>query len=61
MPWSVHVHVHARYFKHLFYQSSLILRVAMQESKLYGAHFKEISLDAPKAKKITFDDSDDDD
>ncbi|KAK9985216.1 hypothetical protein SO802_034741 [Lithocarpus litseifolius] len=32
-----------------------------KESQLYGAHFKEISLDAPKAKKITFDDSDDDD
>ncbi|XP_030948169.1 DEAD-box ATP-dependent RNA helicase 5 [Quercus lobata] len=35
--------------------------VKKKESKLYGAHFKEISLDAPKAKKITFDDSDDDD
>lgn len=32
--------------------------VKMQESKLYGAHFREISADAPKAKKITFDDSD---
>lgn len=30
----------------------------MQESKLYGAHFREISADAPKAKKITFQDSD---
>ncbi|KAL4601712.1 hypothetical protein ACB092_10G001200 [Castanea dentata] len=35
--------------------------VKKKESKLYGAHFKEISLDAPKAKKIIFDDSDDDD
>lgn len=31
----------------------------MQESKLYGAHFKEIAADAPKAKKITFANSDD--
>jgi ATP-dependent RNA helicase DBP3 len=33
----------------------------LQESKLYGAHFKEIPIDAPKSKKITFDNSDDDD
>lgn len=30
-----------------------------QESKLYGAHFKEITADAPKSTKITFADSDD--
>ncbi|XP_024030558.1 DEAD-box ATP-dependent RNA helicase 5 [Morus notabilis] len=33
--------------------------VKKKESKLYGAHFKEISVDAPKSKKITFNDSDD--
>ncbi|KHG14383.1 hypothetical protein F383_17781 [Gossypium arboreum] len=33
--------------------------VKKKESKLYGAHFKEIAADAPKAKKIKFDDSDD--
>ncbi|KAK8578985.1 hypothetical protein V6N13_142225 [Hibiscus sabdariffa] len=33
--------------------------VKKKESKLYGAHFKEIAADAPKATKITFDDSDD--
>ena len=32
----------------------------LQESKLYGAHFREIAADAPKSKKITFDDSDED-
>lgn len=32
----------------------------MQESKLYGAHFKEISADAPKATKITFGSDDED-
>ncbi|XP_044466924.1 DEAD-box ATP-dependent RNA helicase 5 [Mangifera indica] len=32
--------------------------VKKKESKLYGAHFREISADAPKAKKITFQDSD---
>ncbi|KAJ0053949.1 hypothetical protein Pint_03537 [Pistacia integerrima] len=32
--------------------------VKKKESKLYGAHFREISADAPKAKKITFDNSD---
>ncbi|KAK9144216.1 hypothetical protein Sjap_004119 [Stephania japonica] len=32
--------------------------VKKKESKLYGAHFKEIKEDAPKATKITFDDSD---
>lgn len=34
--------------------------VSLQESKLYGAHFKEITADAPKSKKITFNDSDED-
>ncbi|XP_004512453.1 DEAD-box ATP-dependent RNA helicase 5 [Cicer arietinum] len=34
--------------------------VKKKESKLYGAHFKEISADAPKSKKITFDNSDED-
>ncbi|GLJ12247.1 hypothetical protein SUGI_0187280 [Cryptomeria japonica] len=33
--------------------------VKKKESKLYGAHFKEITADAPKATKITFADSDD--
>ncbi|PON94735.1 Helicase [Trema orientale] len=33
--------------------------VKKKESKLYGAHFKEISADAPKSKKITFNNSDD--
>ncbi|KAK7252531.1 hypothetical protein RIF29_36538 [Crotalaria pallida] len=33
--------------------------VKKKESKLYGAHFKEIAADAPKAQKITFGDSDD--
>jgi ATP-dependent RNA helicase DBP3 len=32
----------------------------LQESKLYGAHFKEITADAPKSTKITFGDSDED-
>lgn len=32
----------------------------MQESKLYGAHFREIAADAPKAKKITFDSDNED-
>jgi hypothetical protein len=31
----------------------------LQESKLYGAHFKEIGVDSAKATKITFGDSDD--
>ncbi|TKY60303.1 DEAD-box ATP-dependent RNA helicase 5 [Spatholobus suberectus] len=31
------------------------------ESKLYGAHFKEIPIDAPKSHKKTFDYSDDED
>eukprot|EP01018_Ginkgo_biloba_P005209 Gb_05961 [translate_table: standard] len=34
--------------------------VKKKESKLYGAHFKEITADAPKATKITFADSDSD-
>lgn len=33
----------------------------MQESKLYGAHFREIDANAPKAMKIKFDNSDDED
>ncbi|CAH1442995.1 unnamed protein product [Lactuca virosa] len=33
--------------------------VKKKESKLYGAHFKEISADAPKATKITFDSDED--
>ncbi|KAG0559585.1 hypothetical protein KC19_10G116000 [Ceratodon purpureus] len=33
--------------------------VKKKESKLYGAHFKEIGADSGKAKKITFGDSDD--
>ncbi|KAH7511412.1 hypothetical protein JRO89_XSUnG0205500 [Xanthoceras sorbifolium] len=33
--------------------------VKKKESKLYGAHFREISANAPKATKITFDNSDD--
>ncbi|XP_078445913.1 DEA(D/H)-box RNA helicase family protein [Wolffia australiana] len=32
--------------------------VKKKESKLYGAHFREIGMDAPKSTKITFDDSD---
>ncbi|XP_071692543.1 DEAD-box ATP-dependent RNA helicase 5-like [Rutidosis leptorrhynchoides] len=35
--------------------------VKKKESKLYGAHFKEISADAPKATKITFGSDDDED
>ncbi|XP_078182488.1 DEA(D/H)-box RNA helicase family protein [Carex rostrata] len=34
--------------------------VKKKESKLYGAHFKEITADAPKSTKITFADSDED-
>ncbi|KAK6934917.1 Helicase, C-terminal [Dillenia turbinata] len=34
--------------------------VKKKESKIYGAHFKEIAIDAPKSTKITFDDSDED-
>ncbi|XP_024994350.1 DEAD-box ATP-dependent RNA helicase 5 [Cynara cardunculus var. scolymus] len=34
--------------------------VKKKESKLYGAHFKEISADAPKATKIKFDSDDED-
>ena len=33
----------------------------LQESKLYGAHFKEIAADAPKATKITFGSDDEED
>ncbi|CAO2819711.1 unnamed protein product [Amaranthus hypochondriacus] len=33
--------------------------VKKKESKLYGAHFREITADAPKATKIKFADSDD--
>ncbi|KAI4328007.1 hypothetical protein L6164_020405 [Bauhinia variegata] len=35
--------------------------VKKKESKLYGAHFKEIPVNAPKSQKITFDNSDDED
>ncbi|KAJ4954139.1 hypothetical protein NE237_030971 [Protea cynaroides] len=35
--------------------------VKKKESKLYGAHFKEITADAPKSMKIRFDNSDDED
>ncbi|XP_077244785.1 DEA(D/H)-box RNA helicase family protein [Tasmannia lanceolata] len=35
--------------------------VRKKESKLYGAHFKEITADAPKSTKITFNNSDDED
>nr|GEY28687.1 DEAD-box ATP-dependent RNA helicase 5 [Tanacetum cinerariifolium] len=35
--------------------------VKKKESKLYGAHFKEISADAPKATKITFGSDDEED
>ncbi|TKY70093.1 DEAD-box ATP-dependent RNA helicase 5 [Spatholobus suberectus] len=35
--------------------------VKKKESKLYGAHFKEIPVDAPKSQKKTFDNSDDED
>lgn len=35
--------------------------VKKKESKLYGSHFKEITADAPKSTKITFDNSDDED
>ncbi|KAG8382083.1 hypothetical protein BUALT_Bualt05G0039600 [Buddleja alternifolia] len=38
-----------------------VLREAKQESKLYGAHFREIDVNAPKATKIKFDNSDDED
>lgn len=34
--------------------------VKKKESKIYGAHFKEISVNAPKPKRTTFNDSDDD-
>ncbi|KAJ6837929.1 putative DEAD-box ATP-dependent RNA helicase family protein [Iris pallida] len=34
--------------------------VKKKESKLYGSHFKEITADAPKSTKITFDNSDED-
>ena len=37
------------------------VNASLQESKLYGAHFKEITADAPKSTKITFNDSDDED
>ncbi|CAA6673770.1 unnamed protein product [Spirodela intermedia] len=38
-----------------------VLREAGQiESKLYGSHFKEIGIDAPKSTKITFDNSEED-
>ncbi|GAB2263669.1 hypothetical protein Droror1_Dr00025803 [Drosera rotundifolia] len=34
--------------------------VKKKESKLYGAHFREVAADAPKAKKVVFNDSDED-
>ncbi|XP_058777520.1 DEAD-box ATP-dependent RNA helicase 5 [Vicia villosa] len=34
--------------------------VKKKESKLYGSHFKEIAVDAPKSKKTTFDSDDED-
>ncbi|CAA7411009.1 unnamed protein product [Spirodela intermedia] len=34
--------------------------VKKKESKLYGSHFKEIGIDAPKSTKITFDNSEED-
>ncbi|OIV94425.1 hypothetical protein TanjilG_25487 [Lupinus angustifolius] len=34
--------------------------VKKKESKLYGAHFKEIAVNAPKSKKITFNSDDED-
>jgi ATP-dependent RNA helicase DBP3 len=34
--------------------------ILLQESKIYGSHFKEITADAPKSTKITFGDSDED-
>ncbi|XXG71211.1 hypothetical protein AAC387_Pa07g0515 [Persea americana] len=36
-------------------------RIKKKESKLYGAHFKEIPSNAPKSTKITFNSSDDED
>lgn len=33
--------------------------VKKKESKLYGAHFKELSINAPKSKKTTFDSDED--
>ena len=33
----------------------------VQESKLYGSHFREIGIDAPKSTKITFNNSDGED
>lgn len=33
--------------------------IKKKESKLYGAHFKEVAVDAPKATKITFDSDED--
>ncbi|KAJ7557900.1 hypothetical protein O6H91_04G014600 [Diphasiastrum complanatum] len=33
--------------------------VKKKESKLYGAHFREVGADAPKSTKITFSDADD--
>lgn len=35
--------------------------VKKKESKLYGAHFREIDANAPKATKIKFDNSDEED
>ncbi|KAL0447718.1 UNVERIFIED_CONTAM: DEAD-box ATP-dependent RNA helicase 5 [Sesamum latifolium] len=41
--------------------TALLVINFMQESKLYGAHFREINANAPKATKITFDNSDNED
>lgn len=41
--------------------SFIIFVSTVQESKLYGSHFKEITVDAPKSTKITFTNSDDED
>lgn len=38
-----------------------LLSCNLQESKLYGAHFREIDANAPKATKIKFGDSDNED
>ncbi|RXH96951.1 hypothetical protein DVH24_035619 [Malus domestica] len=37
-----------------------LLKFGTHESKLYGAHFKEIPADAPKSQKITFNSDDED-
>jgi len=44
---------------YLYFWVIIITCGGLQESKLYGAHFKEIGVDSAKATKITFGDSDD--